>query len=80
MNIQALGESILIEKVETENVTKSGIFTGLSLPRGKVISKGDKVSESICVGDVVLHSSIPELAIEGNFVIIKEEDVLAKII
>lgn len=94
MNIQPLGDRILIKPLEAEDKTKGGIVlpdTAKEKPQeGKVVAVGKgKVLESgkvepleVKVGDVVLYGkySGTEITKDGDeYLFVKEEDVLAVI-
>ncbi|MGB9616669.1 MAG: co-chaperone GroES [Desulfomonilaceae bacterium] len=91
MKFRPLHDRILVERVESEEVTKGGIIlpdTAKEKPQqGKVIAVGNgKKTEDgklipleIKVGDMILFGkySGSEIKIEGNeYLIMKEDDVL----
>jgi len=91
MKFRPLYDRILVERVESEEVTKGGIIlpdTAKEKPQqGKIIAVGNgKKTEDgkvvpleIKVGDVILFGkySGSEIKIEGNeYLIMKEDDVL----
>ena len=92
MNIQPLGDRILIKPLEAEDKTKGGILlpdTAKEKPQeGKVVAVGKgKTLESgkvepleVKVGDIVLYGkySGTEITKEGEeYLFVKEEDILA---
>jgi chaperonin GroES len=92
MNIQPLGDRILIKPLEAEEKTKGGILlpdTAKEKPQeGKVVAVGKgKVLESgkvepleVKVGDIVLYGkySGTEITKDGDeYLFVKEEDILA---
>ena len=92
MNIQPLGDRILIKPLEAEEKTKGGIVlpdTAKEKPQeGKVVAVGKgRVLESgkvepleVKVGDIVLYGkySGTEITKEGDeYLFVKEEDILA---
>ena len=92
MNIQPLGDIILIKPLEAEEKTKGGILlpdTAKEKPQeGKVVAVGKgKVLESgkvepleVKVGDIVLYGkySGTEITKDGDeYLFVKEEDILA---
>jgi len=91
MKFRPLYDRILVERVESEEVTKGGIIlpdTAKEKPQqGKIIAVGNGrktedgkvVPLEIKVGDVILFGkySGSEIKIEGNeYLIMKEDDVL----
>ncbi len=91
MNFRPLYDRILVERVESEEVTKGGIIlpdTAKEKPQqGKVIAvgKGKKAEDGkllpldVKVGDTILFGkySGSEIKIEGvEYLIMREEDVL----
>ena len=92
MNIQPLGDRIVIKPLEAEEKTKGGIVlpdTAKEKPQeGKVVAVGKgKVLESgkvepleVKVGDVVLYGkySGTEITKDGDeYLIVRQEDILA---
>jgi len=92
MNIQPLGDRILIKPLEAEDKTKGGILlpdTAKEKPQeGKVVAVGKgRTLESgkvepleVKVGDIVLYGkySGTEITKEGEeYLFVKEEDILA---
>jgi chaperonin GroES len=92
MNLQPLGDRLIVEALEDEETTASGIVlpdTAKDKPtRGKVISVGDgrlldsgkRVPLQVKVGQRVLFSSYAgtEIKIDGEeFLIVEEGEILA---
>jgi chaperonin GroES len=92
MNIQPLGDRILIKPLEAEDKTKGGILlpdTAKEKPQeGKVVAVGKgRTLESgkvepieVKVGDIVLYGkySSTEISRDGDdYLFVKEEDILA---
>lgn len=80
--IQPLGERVLVEPLEREEVTKAGIIIPDSAKEkpqeGKVLAVGGKVKE-LKTGDKVLFSTYSgdEIKLEGRELkIIEEKDIL----
>jgi chaperonin GroES len=95
MKVKPLGDRVLVKRLEAEKQTKGGIIipdTAKEKPReGKVISVGDgkvddngkRIPLAVKANDKVLFSSYAgtDIKIEGEeFLIMKEEDVLAIIV
>ncbi|HBG82148.1 TPA: co-chaperone GroES [candidate division CPR2 bacterium] len=83
MAIQPLGDRVVLKRVAAEEKTKSGIVLPDSAKekpeQGEVVAVGKEVKE-IKRGDKVLFSKYAptEVKVENNeFLIVKEEDVLA---
>ncbi len=83
MNIQPLADRIVIEQMESEETTASGIILPDSAKEkpseGKVLAVGTEVKE-VKVGDKVLYSKYgpSEVKVDGkDLMIVKEEDILA---
>ena len=95
MNLQPLGDRLIVEVLEEEETTVSGIVlpdTAKEKPqKGKVLAVGDgKVSEEtgkrvpldVSEGDEVLYSKYggTEIKVEGeDLLVLRESDVLAKV-
>ncbi len=92
MNINPLGERIVIKVLESEEKTKSGILipdTAKEKPQmgevkavgsGKVLENGQKVALEVKVGDKVLFAKYAgtEVKLDGEeYMVLKESDVLA---
>jgi len=95
MNLKPLEDRVIVETVESEDVTASGIYLPDSAQekpqRGKVIAVGDgrldkegkRIPLDVKKGDVVIYSKYggTEVKIEGNEVLIlKASDILAKVV
>ena len=94
MNLKPLEDRVIVETVESEDVTASGIYlpdTAQEKPqRGKVIAVGDgrldkegkRIPVDVKKGDVVIYSKYggTEVKIDGKEVLIlKASDILAKV-
>ena len=93
MNIQPLGDRILIKQLEPEEKTKGGIVLPdtakekpqeaevIAVGKGKVLESGKVQPPEVKVGDRILYgkSSGTEVTTKTGeeYIIIKEEDVLA---
>ena len=92
MQIKPLSNHVFIEPLEAEKITQSGIVlpeTAENKPiKGKVVAigsgktneRGEKISMSVKVGDVVLFKKYgpDEIEIEGKkYLVGDEEDILA---
>ena len=90
--IKPLGDRVLVEPLEREDVTKSGIVlpdtakekpqegTVVSVGSGRVDDKGQKHALEVKAGNKVLYGkySGTEIKIEGKeFLIVSEKDILA---
>ncbi|MBI2798393.1 co-chaperone GroES [Candidatus Saccharibacteria bacterium] len=83
MNIQPLGDRVVLEQVELEEKTAAGIILPDSAKEkpseGKVLAVGTEVKE-VKAGDRVLYSKYgpTEVKVDGKeLMIVKEEDILA---
>jgi chaperonin GroES len=94
MKVRPLHDRILVERVEEDEKTKSGIYipdTAKEKPQkgkviavgsGKINEKGDRVKMDIKEGDSILFQKYggDEIKVDGKeLVIMREEDVLAVI-
>jgi len=92
MNLKPLGDRLIVEPVEQEEMTASGIVlpeTAKEKPmQGKVLAAGPGVRKDdgsraeldVQVGDTVLYAKYAgtEVKLDGNkYLILKETDVLA---
>ncbi len=92
MKIKPLGDRVLVEALDAETVSKSGIIipdTAKERPsEGKVVAigpgrltdQGERVDPEVGKGDTVLYGkySGTEVKIEGKeFLILRESDILA---
>ena len=95
MDLQPLGDRLIVEASEEEAVTASGIVlpdTAKEKPqRGSVISvgpgalndKGDRVPLDVEAGDEIIFSKYggTDIKLEGDdYLILRESDVLAKVV
>ena len=92
MNLQPLGDRVVVQSIEAEQVTASGIVlpdTAAEKPqRGKVISvgagryeDGKRVPIQVAEGDEVIYSKYggTEIKVDGeDYLILRESDILAK--
>lgn len=92
MNLQPLGERILVRAIEAEQVTAAGIVipdTATEKPqRGEVLAVGSgrfedgkRIPLDLEVGDEIVYSKYggTEVKVEGeDLLILRESDVLAK--
>jgi chaperonin GroES len=92
INLQPLGDRILVRAIEAEQVTAAGIVipdTATEKPqRGQVLAVGDgryedgkRVELDVAVGDEIIYSKYggTEVNVEGeDLLILRESDVLAK--
>ena len=93
MNLQPLGDRVVVKPATREETTKSGIVlpdTAKEKPqRGTVVAvgpgrwvEGERVAPDVEVGDIVIYSKYggTELNIDGEDVIVlSEHDILAKL-
>ncbi len=91
MNLKPLGDRVIVEQSESEEMTKSGIVlpdTAQEKPQqGKVMAVGDgkyedgkKVPMDVKVGDKVIYSKYggTEVKVEGEkYLILRQDDILA---
>lgn len=82
MNIQPLAYRLVIEQVQAEEVSASGIIlpdsAKVKTREGKVLAVGKDVKE-VKLGDVVLYAKYgpTEIKVDGKEVVLaKEEDIL----
>ena len=95
MNLQPLGDRLIVEVLDEEDVTASGIVlpdTAKEKPqRGTVLAvgpggkndSGDVVPLEVAAGDTVIFSKYggTEVKVDGNeLLILRESDVLAKVV
>lgn len=91
MKVKPLGDKVLVEVLEAEEMTKGGILLPdtakekpqqgkvVSVGKGKVTDDGKTVAPEVKEGDIVLYGkySGTELKIdERNLLMLKEEDIL----
>ena len=94
MNLQPLGDRLIVEVLEEEETTVSGIVlpdTAKEKPqKGKVLAVGDgklddngqRVPLDVAEGDEVLYSKYggTEIVVDGeDLLVLRESDVLAKV-
>ena len=94
MNLKPLGDRLIVQVVEEEETTASGIVlpdTAKEKPqRGKVVAVGDgklnednnRVPVDVTEGDEVLYSKYggTDIVVEGeDLLVLRESDVLAKV-
>jgi chaperonin GroES len=92
MSLQPLGDRVVVQSIEAEQVTASGIVlpdTAAEKPqRGKVIAvgagryeDGKRVPIQVAEGDEVIYSKYggTEIKMDGeDYLILRESDILAK--
>ena len=95
MNLKPLGDRLIVQAIEEEETTASGIVlpdTAKEKPqRGKVLAVGDgkwdedgdtRIPLDVAEGDEVLYSKYggTEVQVEGeDLLVLRESDVLAKV-
>ena len=95
MNLKPLGDRVIVQAIEEEETTASGIVlpdTAKEKPqRGKVLAVGDgkwdedgqnRIPLDVAEGDEVLYSKYggTEVQVEGeDLLVLRESDVLAKV-
>jgi chaperonin GroES len=94
MNLKPLGDRLIVQVVEEEEKTASGIVlpdTAKEKPqRGKVVAvgdgkfddDGDRIPVDVSEGDEVLYSKYggTDIVVEGeDLLVLRESDVLAKV-
>lgn len=84
-NIQPVGNNVLIEQVEKEEKTASGIIIPDSAKEkpqeGKVIAIAPNASDEISVGDVVIYTGFSHTTIKNGdteYLIVTDSDIVAK--
>jgi|JRYC01.1.fsa_nt_gb chaperonin GroES len=84
MNIQPLADRVVLQQIESEEVTASGIILPDSAKekpeKAKVIAVGQDV-KLVKTGDIVLYNTYvsPTKHNGEEYIIVKEEDILATI-
>ncbi len=92
MNLQPLGDRVVVRSIEAEQVTASGIVlpdTAAKKPqRGKVLAvgagrfeDGKRITPLVAEGDEVIYSKYggTEVTVDGeDLLILRESDILAK--
>lgn len=83
MNIQPLADRVVLQQLDAEETTKSGIILPDSAKEkpaeGKVMAVGSEVKE-VKTGDTVLYGKYgpTEVKIDDvEYMVVKEEDILA---
>jgi chaperonin GroES len=91
-NLKPLGDRLVVEPVEQEEMTASGLVlpetakekpqkgTVLAIGPGRRDDDGDRIEMDVAVGDIVLYAKYggTEIKIDGKkLLILKESDVLA---
>jgi chaperonin GroES len=94
MNLQPLGDRLIVEVLEEEETTVSGIVlpdTAKEKPqRGRVVAAGpggrndagERVALDVAAGDTIIYSKYggTEVKVDGQeYLILRESDVLAKV-
>ena len=93
-NIRPLGDRVLVQRVEAEEMTAGGILLPesakekpkegivIAIGEGKTLDNGEKSTFSVKKGDRVLFTSYAgtEVKFEGDeYLIMREDDILAVI-
>ncbi|MCD6460704.1 co-chaperone GroES [bacterium] len=94
MKVVPLYDRLLVKRVEAEEKSKGGIILPdsakekpkegevISVGKGKINDKGERVALTVKEGDKILFSSYAgtEIKVDGeDFLIMREEDILAVI-
>jgi Co-chaperonin GroES (HSP10) len=93
LNLKPLGDRVIVQGIEAEEVTASGIVlpdTAKEKPqRGKVLAVGDgrwdegkRIPLDVAIGDEIIYSKYggTEVKIDGDdYLILAEHDILAKV-
>ena len=92
MKIKPLGDKILVQRLEAETKTSSGIFLPegakekpqqakvIAVGEGKVLDSGERAKPTVKKGDTIILSKWggTELKIEGQeYLVMSEDEVLA---
>jgi len=92
MKLKPLGDRVVVEAIEEEKVTKSGIVipdTATEKPTegkivavgsGKLLDNGDRAKMEVKVGDIVIYSKYggTEIKVKGkSYMILSESDIYA---
>jgi chaperonin GroES len=95
MNLQPLGDRLIVEVLEGEETTIAGIVlpdtaqekpqrgTVLAVGPGNLNDKGERVALDVAEGDVVVFSKYggTEIKVDADdYLILRETDVLAKVV
>jgi chaperonin GroES len=93
VNLQPLGDRVVVKPIEREEVTKSGIVLPdtakekpqegkvLAVGPGRLSEDGKRIAMDVAVGDVVIYTRYggTEVKIDGEeLIILRESDILAK--
>jgi len=93
LNLKPIGDRVIVQGLEAEQVTASGIVlpdTAKEKPqRGKVLAVGDgrwedgeRIPLDVAVGDEIIYSKYggTEVQVDGDdYLILAEHDILAKV-
>ena len=94
MNLQPLGDKVIIERVEAQNKTKGGIIVPdtakekpqegkvISVGKGKTLKNGKIVAPDVKPGDKILFGKYSGSEVKVNdkeYLIIEADDILAVI-
>ena len=94
MNLQPLGDKVIIERIEADNKTKGGIIVPetakekpqegkvISVGKGKVLKNGKAVAPDVKPGDKILFGKYSgnEVKVgDKEYLIIEADDILAVI-
>lgn len=92
MKLIAIGEKVIVERLEAEEKTKGGIVLPdtakekpkegrvLAIGEGRLLDDGRRVKPSVKVGDRIIFASYAgsEIKVDGKeYLIMNEEDILA---
>jgi chaperonin GroES len=95
MNLKPLGDRLIVEVLEQEETTATGIVlpdtaqekpqrgTVLAVGPGSLNDKGERVALDLSEGDVVVFSKYggTEIKVDNeDYLILRESDVLAKVV
>jgi len=95
INIRPLDDRVVVEPLEAEEMTASGIVLPdsaqekpqrgkvVAVGAGKLLDSGERATLSVSVGDEVIYGKYggTDIEVDGNEVkILRESDILAKVI
>jgi chaperonin GroES len=95
MDLQPLGDRLIVELLEQEETTVGGIVlpdtaqekpqrgTVLAVGPGNLNDKGERVAPDVATGDVIVFSKYggTEIKVDADdYLILRESDVLAKVV
>ncbi len=96
MNLQPLGDRVIVEPIEQEEMTASGIVLPESAKekpqRGTIVAVGpgrldedgdDRLPMDVAVGDVVIYAQYAGTTYKMNdikYLVLNEKDILAKFV